>query len=49
MQEMPTFCGLWGARYDADACPTCRAERGEAKRLIEDRLRQDRGEKDRLI
>lgn len=45
-QELPTFCGLCGTRYDGDECPTCRAEREEAKRMIEDRLRRDREQKD---
>lgn len=45
MQEMPIFCGLCGTRYDGDECPTCRAERQEAKKVIEDRLRRDREEK----
>ena len=49
MQEMPVFCGLCGTRYDGEECPACRAEREEAKRVIEERLRGDREEKDRLI
>lgn len=49
MQEMPTFCGLCRTPYDGDECPTCRAEREEAKRVIEERLRRNREEKDKLI
>ena len=30
-------------------CPTCRTEREDAKRVIEERVRGDREEKDRLI
>ena len=46
---MPVFCGLCGTRYDGEECPTCRAEREEARRVIEERLRRDSEEKDRLI
>jgi len=49
VQELPVFCGLCGTRYDGEECPTCRAEREDAKRVIEERLRGDREEKDRLI
>ena len=49
VQELPVFCGLCGTRYDGEECPTCRAEREQAKRVIEERLRGDREEKDRLI
>lgn len=30
-------------------CPTCRQERDDAKSVIEERLREDRDDKDRLI
>ena len=43
------ICGLRGTPYDRDECPTCRAEREEAKGVIERRLREDRQEKDKLI
>ena len=49
VQKLPVFCGMCGTRYDGEECPTCRAEREDAKALIERRLRRDREEKDRLI
>ncbi len=30
-------------------CPACKAEREQSKRVVEERLRKDREEKDRLI
>ena len=41
--------GLSGTPCYREECPECKAEREEAKRVIEDRLRKDREEKDRLI
>ena len=49
VEELPIICGLCGTPYADDECPACRAEREDAKRLIEERLRRDREEKDRLI
>jgi len=49
VQELPVICGLCGTPYTDDECPTCRTEREDAKRVIEERLRQDREDKDRLI
>lgn len=46
--ELPIICGLRRAAYHGDECPTCRAEREEATRVIEDTLRQDREEQQRL-
>jgi hypothetical protein len=48
-QELPTMCGLCGTTYYGDECPTCKTEREEAKRVIEERLRRNREEKDRPI
>jgi len=47
--ELPIICGLCGTPYAEDKCPTCRQEREDAKRVIEERLRQDREERNRLI
>ena len=41
--------GRGDAPYDGDECPACKTEREDAKRWIEERLRQDREDKDRLI
>jgi hypothetical protein len=49
VEELPIICGLCGTPYDGDECPTCRTEREDAKRVIEERLRRDRDQKDRLI
>jgi len=49
VQELPTICGLCGTPYGASECPTCKTVREDAKRVIEERLRRDREEKDRLI
>ena len=49
VEEPRIICGLCGTPYDGKECPTCKAEREAAKRVIEERLRQDREEKDRLI
>jgi len=49
VEEPPTICGLCRTPYDGEECPTCKAEREQAKRLIEERLCQDREERDRLI
>ena len=48
-QELPLICGLCRTPYTGGECPTCGIEREDAKRVIENRLRQDREEKDRLI
>ena len=47
--ELCIICGLCRMTYEGDECPTCRQEREDAKRVIEERLRTDREEKDRLI
>jgi len=47
VEELPLICGLCGTPYDDDECPTCRTEREDAKRVIEERLRRDREEKER--
>ena len=49
VEGLPIICGLCGTPYQDDECPTCRTEREDAKRVIEQRLRHDRDEKDRLI
>ena len=49
VQELPLICGLCRTPYDGEECPTCKAEKEAAKRVIQERLRQDREEKDRLI
>ena len=38
-----------GTPYDGHECPTCKAEREDAKGVIERRLRDDREEKDKRI
>ena len=48
-EQPPIICGLSGTAYGGKECPACRTEQDEAKRVIEERLRQDREEKDRLI
>lgn len=47
--EPPIICGLCHTPYEGRECPTCKAEREEAKKVIEESLRQDREEKDRLM
>ncbi len=37
-QKVPTICGLCGTPYEGGQCPACKAEREEAKRLVEERL-----------
>ena len=49
VEEPSLICGLCRTPYEGDECPTCRTEREDAKRVIEERLREDREEKDRLI
>ena len=49
VEEPPIICGLCRTPYEGDECPTCRQEREDAKGVIEERLRKDREEKDRLI
>ena len=49
VEEPPVICGLCWTPYDGKECPTCKAEREAAKRVIEERLHRDREEKDRLI
>jgi len=44
MQKMPTACGLCRTAYSQDECRTCRADREEEKRVIEERLCRDREE-----
>lgn len=47
-QEMRDFCGTCDRRPDRVESPGSRADREEAKRVLEERLRRDWGEKDRL-
>ena len=49
VEEPSLICGLCRTPYEGDECPTCRTEREDAKRVIEERLREDRADKDRLI
>ena len=49
VEEPPIICGLCRTPYERKECPTCKAEREAAKRVIEERLRQDQEEKDRLM
>jgi hypothetical protein len=49
VEDPPVICGLCRTPYEGEECPTCKAEREAAKRVIEERLRHDREEKDRLI
>jgi len=49
VEELPIICGLCATPYSDDECPTCRVEREDARRVIEERLRHDRDEKDGLI
>jgi len=44
VQKMPTACGLCRTAYSQDECRTCRADREEEKRVIEERLCRDREE-----
>ena len=38
-----------GTPYEAGECPSCKAEQEKAKRVIEERPREEREEKDKLI
>lgn len=38
VEELPSICGLCGTPYEEKECPACKAEREEAKRVIEERL-----------
>jgi len=49
VEELPIIRGLCRTPYKDDECPTCRTEREDAKRVIGDRVRQDKEQKDRLI
>lgn len=49
LQQMQASCGLFGTPYNGDECPACKGQREGAKRIIEERLRKDGKEKDRLI
>jgi hypothetical protein len=49
VEERAVICGLCGTPYEGKECPACKTERETAKRVIEDRLGQDREEKDRVI
>ncbi len=49
VEELPIICGLCRTPYKDDECPTCKTEREDGKRVIEQRLRHDREQKDRLI
>jgi Fe-S cluster biogenesis protein NfuA len=40
------ICGLCWTQYEGAECPACKAEREQAKRVIEQRLRQHREEKE---
>jgi hypothetical protein len=48
-ERLPTIYGLCGTEYGGGECPACKAERESAKRAIEEKLRRDREEKDRVI
>jgi len=45
----PTMSRLCWAPYEGEECPTCKAEREQAKGVIEERLLQDREEREQLI
>jgi len=49
VEELPLICGLCTTPHQSEECPTCKTEREDAKRVIEERLRRDREHKDRLI
>jgi len=49
VEELPIICGLCGTPYTDDECPTCKTEREDAKRVIEDRLTKNGEETDGLI
>lgn len=49
VEELPMICGLCGTPYQGNERPTCKTERQDAGRVIEERLRKHREEKDRLI
>ena len=48
VEEPPVICGLCRTPYEGDGCPTCRTEREDAKRVIEERLSRDREDNDSL-
>ena len=49
IEELPVICGLCGTPYEGDECPTCKAEREEARKFVQERLRRDGEEKNGLI
>ena len=49
VEVVPLICGLCRTPYEGKECPTCKAEREDAKRVIEETLRRHSEEKDRLI
>ncbi len=49
VEEPALICGLCRTPHEGDECPTCRQEREDAKRVIEERLGEDREETYRLI
>ena len=40
VEELPVICGICRTPYEGDECPTCRQEREDAKKVIEERLRE---------
>lgn len=49
VKELPIIRGLCGTPCGDDECPPRRAEREDARRVIEERLRREGEETDRLI
>ena len=40
VEQLPIICRLCGTPYSDDECPTCRQEREDGKRPLEERLRE---------
>lgn len=49
VEQLPLICPLCRTPYNDDECPTCKTEREDARRLIEERLQRDREEKQKLL
>ncbi len=49
VEELPVVCALCGTPYSDDERPTCKRQREDAKRVIDERLKRNREETHRLI
>lgn len=49
VEESPTICGLCRTRYEERELSECKAKREQAKRIVQQGLRRERRQRNRLV